>query len=347
MEVYNVPQKRRYWVVRAESGLYYDHFIKYGLIALGHIDELVFPECKEKPFYPEFSYLESKLKRLHNSQKLKKGRTSAHINQLKAFLQEMNIGDLVVTIGESSLSFGRITGHPRLDRTPLPILNEKGTERRIDLNYNLRRNVSWGPRIHRNNLPFGLLQSLRANQTLFNIDNHLEAIYHTLYPAFTFDNKLYLSAKINTKDGISNYAITSLLSILNELEVIAKEIDNGISSKNFDNFFQKYVKEDKITITTKAQFHSPGDIWNTISSIAGNLDSWITYTIAAYSMLFGNKKLGFDGLIDLKTRQKIWDLVIDRIQRKNVPVIVDRLQLTTPALDTSNLEKETFDEKPF
>lgn len=345
MNIYNVPKEKRYWVVRAEAGIFYDHFIKYGLIALGHIDELFLPECKERPFYPEFSDLESKLKKLHGSKELKKRRTSAHINQIKSFLYEMNVGDWVITVGEYSLSFGRITGHPRLDRTPLPILHETGTERRIDLNYNLRRNVSWGPRIHRNNLPFGLLQSLRANQTLFNIDHHLEAIYHTLYPAFTFDDKLYLSARINARNGISNYDITSLLSILNEIEVIAKEIENGISSTNFDDFFKKYVTEDKLTIKTKAQFYSPGDIWNTVSSIAGNLDSWGIYTILAYSMLFGNQKLGFDGLIDLTTRQKIWDIVLGRIQKKNIGAAIDRLQLTTPALDTSKLEQQTLDEK--
>lgn len=342
MKIYNVPQERRYWVIRAESGIYYEHFLKYGIIALGHIDELGLPE--EKPFFPEISYISSKLQRLHDAQELKRRRTFAHVNQVKTFLQEMNIGDWVITIGEHSLSFGRITGYPELNKKPLPILHEKDAERRVDLHFNLRRAVAWGPLIQRGKLPFGLMQSLRANQALFNIDHHREAIYHTLYPAFTMDNKLYLSAKINTEDGISNYAITSLLSILNEIEVMAKELGNGISAGNFDNFFEKYAHENIITIKTKAQFHSPGDIWNEILSIARNIDTWMFYAVAGYSMIFGNTKLGFDGLIDLATRQKIWDIVIDRMEKKNVSGVVGVLKLTIPELDTSKLEIATNDD---
>ena len=38
MEIYQVPDEKRYWVVRAESGRYYDHFTKYGVVALGHLN---------------------------------------------------------------------------------------------------------------------------------------------------------------------------------------------------------------------------------------------------------------------------------------------------------------------
>jgi hypothetical protein len=36
MKIYKIPEEKRYWVVRAESGRYFDHFIKYGVVALGH-----------------------------------------------------------------------------------------------------------------------------------------------------------------------------------------------------------------------------------------------------------------------------------------------------------------------
>ena len=343
MNIYDVPEDRRYWVVRADSGTYYDHFIRYGIVALGHLDDLNLKESRDTPYQPDLVSLETALKRMHETKEIKTRRALAHFNQVRSFISEMNIGDWVLTIGDASIQFGRITGTPRLDKTPLPIVYDAEKGKEVALEFNLRRKVSWGPKIKRNILPFGLLQSFRANQTLFNIDYHWDAIYHSLYPVFKRENNLYLSANINTKERVKNFSITSLLSLLNEIEVIAKEFDNIKNTEDFKRIFKQYIKYDDITITTKAEFHSPGEIWNRISDfIPGS--KGIALVVLAYSMIFGNHELGFDGLVDLETRQKFWDIFIDRIKENNIEDTVKDLDLTVPRANTQKLESNANDE---
>jgi len=346
VEIYTIPEERRYWVVRADNGKYYEHFTRYGIIALGHLDGLNLSESGNNIFQPNTSSIEDSLKKLHESLELKNRRTSTHLNQVKSFLREMKVGDWVLTVGSHAIRFGRIIGAPRLDKTPLPIIYDEETGRKVVLEYNLRRKVAWGPSIKRNILPFGLLGSLKANQTLFNIDYQWDAVYHSLYPAFKRGKDLYLSARINTENKVKNYSVVSLLNMLNEIEVISKELENGISPSNFDQIFKTYASNNQITVTTKAEFHSPGEIWNAISAgLAGSLDTWPTYAVIAYAMLFGHKKLGFDGIIDLETRQKLWSLVINRMKNNNIENVVNDLELSFPNAKTEKLETDEKDEQ--
>jgi len=344
-EIYTVPEDRRYWVVRAESGLYFDHFTRYGIIALGHLDDLNLKENRDSPFRPNTESVENDLKKLHESLSLKSRRTSTHLNQVKSFIAEMGVGDWVLTVGHSSIRFGRITGSPRIDKSPLKIVYDEETGREVTLEYNLRRKVVWGPVIRRNVLPFGLLKSLRANQTLFNIDHHWESVYHSLYPVFKRGDSLYVSARINTEERVKNYHVVSFLGFLNEIEVIAKEFSTLQSGTPFDEIFNHYLENDYLTVTTKAEFHSPGEIWNEITTLVGSLDSWAAYAVCAYAMIFGNQKLGFDGLLDLQTRQKLWEVVIERVRAKNLEGVVKNLELTAPKSNTEKIENDDSDEK--
>ncbi len=346
MEVYTVPESRRYWVIRADGGEYFEHFIDNEVIALGHLDGLNLDESIEQPFEPNYDIIEHKLSKLHESQGHDKGRTTTHIKQVKAFLSEIQVGDWVLTVGNYSYRFGRVTGLPRLSKKLLKVKTEQSSRRNTHLKYHLRRQVVWGPSIKRTVLPYGLRTSLRAHQTLFNIDDHSAAVYHSLYPLFIKNNNLHLSARINTEDNVKNYAVVSLLSFLDEIEVISKEFENELNEENFDVRFNQYALNGSLTITTQAAFHSPGDVWNTLFSgnINIHLDSWVIYAAISYSMIFGNKGPGFDGLLDLKTRQKLWDLVIDRMNKKNIPSVVKTLDLTTPMANTKKLENKNKDE---
>jgi hypothetical protein len=346
MKIYEVPNERRYWVVRAESGRYYDHFTKHGLIALGHVNGLDLQETVEGDvFCPDEGELNNSFLSYHESKKNKKQRASSQLAQVKAFVYEMSVGDWVMTVGHNSVRFGRIISRSFVKKDVVSVIYDPETGFKVDMNFNLRRQVQWGPTISRKLLPYGLIKSLKANQTVFCLDKNWVAVYHSLYPAFHKDNKLFLSAKINTEENIKNYSVTAIFNLLNEIEIIGKEFALGNSLNNFDDVYTRYIDEDRLSITTKAQFHSPGEIWNTISPLAENinLDTWTTYTVVAYSMLFGNQKLGFDGLIDLETRKKIWDVVIERIRVNKAEKVVESLKLEMPSENTNRLEDSSND----
>lgn len=345
MQIYRVPDERRYWAVRAESGKYFDHFTTHGVIALAHLNLLELEDTTEKSPPLDWKTLRGNFLRHKEVLKNTKNKTSSHLAQVQSFLYEMKVGDWVVTIGHGALRFGRIIGKPFIKKDPLTIVYDRQTGRKVDMYMDLRRQVEWGPSIARRDLPYGLLLSLKANQTLFCLDARWEAIYHSLYAAFLRDDKLYLSAKITTEDDIKNHSVSTIFKLLDEIEVIGKEFARTGKIDDFENVFSEYIDQDQLSITTKAQFHSPGEIWNAVTATVGqvNIDHWITYTVTAYSMLFGNKKMGFDGLVDLDTRKKIWDLVIERIKKNRAEKVVDSLQLELPKIDTSKLEDSSKD----
>lgn len=345
MSVYVVPSARRYWVVRAESGLYYDHFTRHGVIALGHLNVLDLASTTEDDAQFNWEVLQKNFKSLTETDPNLKQIGKLHLSQAKSFLYEMSVGDWVMTIGAGSVRFGRIISKPFIERRPIVIVYDPERGPTVEMDMHLRRSVQWGPSILRQKLPYGLLLSLKANQTVFCMDAKWEAIYHTLYAAFRKDNLLYLSAKITTEQAIKNHNISTIFKLLDEVEIIGKEVTLGNSGSDFENVVQNYLETDSLTITTKAQFHSPGDIWNAITGIAEgvNLDSWATYTVVAYAMIFGNQKMGFDGLVDIETRKKIWDLVLDRMKSNRAEKVVSALQIELPNIDTSKLEDNSKD----
>lgn len=344
MNIYTVPEGKRYWVVRAEDGQFYDHFTKYGVAAIGHLMEMTIADTKDGEVYePGEKELIAAYKRLHTSDEHKKRTVSVQLSQIKSFIYEMSVGDWVITVGHKFLRFGRITSSAYISNDLLTIVYEPGRGRKVDMRHNLRRNVVWGPMLARKELPYGLVQSLKSNLTVFNIDKHWEAVHHTLYPAFMRDDHLYLSSKIKADHDIKNYSVSAIFTLLNEIEVIAKEFPRGkLTKDNFEQVYDNYIEQEKLTVTTKAQFHSPGDIWNAISSLGG-IEGWATYMFVGYSMLFGNKLLGLDGLLDLDTRHKLRDLILERVKTNKAGKVVDSLQLEQPKYDTVKLEDDSND----
>tara|TARA_B100001250_G_C19753200_1_gene768816 strand:- start:329 stop:1378 length:1050 start_codon:yes stop_codon:yes gene_type:complete len=346
MKIYDVPGQRRYWVVRAEAGRYFDHFIHYGLVALGHLNRLNIQDCVNADAILGWEDLKERYEASQGALDNSKQQTSSHLAQVRSFLYEMSVGDWVVTVGRGGVRFGRIVGRPAIKKEKLVVLLGPDGSRSESMEMHLQRAVVWGPGLSRGNLPYGLQLSLKANQTVFSLDAKWDAIYHSLYPAFTRDGKLFLSAKIRKKEDIRNHDISTIFRLLDEVEIIGKEMALRGHLGDFENSYAEYIDQNKLTNTTKAQFHSPGDIWNAISGTVGNLapSEWIPYTVLAYAMLFGNQKLGFDGLVDLQTRQKIWDLILQRLKANRADNVVDSVQLELPKIDTSALEDHSKDQ---
>lgn len=339
MRIYEVPSERRYWVVRADGGLYYDHFTKNGLMALGHLNSLgITIEDREK-FLPEEGWLKDIVAKKSQIKKSSKRQESVSFNQIKNFIYDIKNGDWVITVGYNSLRVGIVNGDAYIKNEKIVVYYDPEKDRKVEMDSNLRRNVSWGPVISRSAIPFGLLSSLRANQTVFNVDKHWEAIYHSLYPAFSKEDDLYLSLKIRQEKEINNYSVVQILSFLNEIEVIAKELEGNLSPDNFEELFAQYVVGNLLTLTTKAQFNSPGDIWSKID-FSGLKKPKMAYVLIGYAMLFGNEHAGMDGVVDLETRQRLWSIVADRIEQRDMSHVVTNLELSKPKYDTTILESK-------
>ncbi|WP_162926803.1 hypothetical protein [Vibrio coralliirubri] len=336
-KIYEVPSNRKYWLVRSDGGHYYDHFTRHNVVALAHLNKLNLDECGKGEFAPDADDLRDSYMKLVD-QKSKRAKTKAYtqLNQAKRFIYEMEVGDWVITVGKVGIRYGVITSPSYINHEPLVVEYNDG-EREVKMTKHLRRDINWGPSIRRKNLPYGLSQALRARQTVISLDGHWQALHHSIYPAFKANGDLYLSIKIASEKAINNYSVMSLLKLMNEIEVIGKEFNDDFDVENFEEIFDRYREDDKLTVTTKAQFHSPGDIWTVMSSAVEQYH-WIAPTFVAYGMLFGNKLMGIDGVLDLDTRHKIRDAILERIKANKADKELKKLELQMPKANTDVLE---------
>src|SRR3989339_1157745 len=137
---------------------------------------------------------------------------SPGFNQTKKFVQEIQIGDLALSLNSSSLCIGKVQSDAFIDKNAVE-LKEVGLENCEKMYYTLRRTVNWGPIFSRDSLPHAVVKSLRAQQTVFNIDDHWEPIYHLMFPMFLNEGKLHISLKLGTRNEISTYDISGVFSL--------------------------------------------------------------------------------------------------------------------------------------
>ena len=316
-EIIRRPKNQRIWLVRAEGGTLLGNFRKGEVIALGHIDKLALKEDVTTPFIPDQEDLCSKIQRIYKDDELNERSFKSHYNQILRFIYEIKAGDIVVTPDEpyfSRLHLGRVTGLPRVNKKPIEVVKDIHTGRSTVMTYNLRRAVSWGPTISRCDLPDHLQRALSAQQSVSNLDEHWEAIYHILYPVFLNGDDFHFSIKIDTKDNIDNYTISQFFSFLSEMEMASQIIDkpDNFDEAQFLENFRKIAMNGSLGLLIKARFMSSGDIWGLLAD--GN--NWVTFYMI-YSAIFGSSKLGWDGLIDLHTRQNLSSFIAKRWSEKS------------------------------
>jgi len=344
---YIKPQGQRYWVVRASGGAYYDHFVKGSLIALSHLDPLRIKPSHDSFFHPDFNALESGMKEFYEAKKFPKARFRSHYNQAKSFISEMNVGDLVLTIGYRSVTIGRIISDAFIDPTPVEIIYDIEKDRRVSLFSHLKRKVAWGPTLKRESLPHVMTGSFKANQAVFNIDEHWEALHHILYPIFFDNGVMYISANITQQESISNYSVSQFMAVLSELEVVSKEWDQLLDNEaKFDPIFLNYAMNAALQLSVKADFMSPGSLWGALPPITG-LDAktkkGIIVFMVGYSALFGSEKLGWEGIIDKDTKHKVYDFIEKRLKEGNRKDSIQQLNLKYPDMNTDVLESPSLD----
>lgn len=344
---YQVPDVQRYWVVRADSGQFFSHFREAECIAIGHIDKLELKEDLDNPFSPDFDGLTENLKKYNEADNIGKAQFTSIINQVDKFVNEMESGDLVVTpdFANNRLMVGRITGLPRIDRTPIFLADARtGAESLMQLG--LRRRVVWGDTIRRHSFPQDLLRSLRANQTVFNIDEHWEALHHILFPVFEYDGSVYVSFLIGQNDDIDNLSVSRFFSFLSEAELFASMV-SGIDSIPQGEFFGLLIEAARtrqLSMTVKAQFMSNGHVNGSFSAL-GALGKRGAMLYLLSGILFGNHVTGFDGIIDLETRHKLRDFIIDYWENRGGDYVKSNLKLTMPNTNVKMITEGDGDEK--
>lgn len=240
----NVPSSRNYWLVRTNSGIFFDDFYKNGYISIGWDEfsdiEQLRSEKEEK--------LKEKISQIYKSEK----RPGYILNQIKRFVFNLKKGDMVLIPSENSslIAFGIITDEIYIKDTPLSPINAKNPK----CSYKKRINVNWIRVMNKDKFEPYLRMLLFTHTTVSNIDEYMYYINRTLYPIYLYENQLHFTYHVQVETDISFLHFSKFLNtISNSLNLF-----DNVTGCNFSN--------DKLDI--KTNLNSPGII-EIIGYIAG------------------------------------------------------------------------------
>jgi hypothetical protein len=262
LDIPNRPPDQRFWVVRASGGQFVRHFAQAGIVAIGHLDFLNLPLTGSgaRRLELEAPTLE---KQIASARKLTERGAASHVNQVKRFISEISLGDLVVTVDSRHLIIGRVIGNPYISRDSVFLRSTDERSARRDpespMRYQLRRKIAWGPMMRRKDLPYSTSNSLFAHQTVFNFDKYWETVYHLLYPAFTAEDEFFFTINIKETKPLNNYAVTQLFALLTEFEILSRSTDKDVRALSFEQFLQGIEPSDML-LSTQAGFMSKGSV---------------------------------------------------------------------------------------
>lgn len=299
--------QRNFWVVRADKGTLFRKFIQEKFIGIAHLDN------HELPLSSSNEDLVREIYSLYDSDAINHGK----LRQIRSFIQKICPNDWVITLDQSHICVGRVLSNSifhAIDEDP----NYKGK-------ISLRRNVIWGPIIPRNRLPYDLRNSLKSNLTVFNVNKFAESIYHSIFPFFVKDEYLHTTLLINSHYNLKTSSIADLFKLVSSIEQHTfQAIVNTAESVDFS-----------VISTVKAEFSSPGDIRIRFKSIGVSVPKWIPVTLIIYTLLFGNDWTGYQGLLDLKSRQAIISYILKIKEIEKSLELKQDLKLSSPDLKQS------------
>ncbi len=321
----------RQWVVRASKGRFVNHFLHYGLVAIGHLDGLN-ADRFASPREVRSEDMKAALRKPgENGVMPSRAAVTNQANQALSFIHEIKPGDRLLTLDDHQVAIGKVTGDPYFSSEALSIPGRE-PHRPSLMRYKTRREVNWEFRFPRSNLPLNVEHSFRAHQTVFNADRHWEYLYHLVYPIFTDGDHLYFSNMIRQENDIDSFSVGRLLRFYSDLEVALRcfEFDEPVAFAELERRFRASLYSHELIC--RAQFFSKGPVWlkQPIQWIKDYRKTVIA--LLAFQALFGGT-FGFiesPGLITPTMREAAWQVILEIVQRNDMADVLDKLLLDAP-----------------
>lgn len=300
-KVFVYPEGQRIWLVRASGGKHFQNFLKHGVVAIAHIDKLIKKHAlKEIPSRDILRrYLEAEtdnffespltvLKTLDDAKdeadsdielaeeeyfesKMSLANREAQVNK---FVQEMRLGDLVVTLCKSDIVIGQFTSDSYIDETVLSNTVYRGAkEPKIEyLDSKLRRNVAWGKPFSRELISAGLKKPLLARNTVSSLDENWDKIYSLIYPVFVRRDIVYFSNRVAKSGPVSTRSMCRLLDFV----VCTQLATDALLKQTFPGFDLAKLLEESLhgtdfqeRLTSQAEVMSPGYFHHAVRVLDG------------------------------------------------------------------------------
>ncbi|MDG2662393.1 hypothetical protein P7M31_16105 [Vibrio parahaemolyticus] len=295
-----ISDDTKYWFVRAgnNGGKYFYHFKDNDVVALGHanIAELNFDEQHELNGDDKAAIIGSVRNALNHSGE-SPSQISNKTNQLNRFLNEMNIGDIVISINDTSMMAGIVTSDTYYSSVALAPSDSTSN---VHCEFLLRCNVRWGRVKPRGLMPTELEKAFRFTGSVmqFSLEEQIKALNHWLYPVHMTEEEVCCTLRINSREDLSNHQLTRLSKFLDDLELVTAYFETSFSESaelSLEELLQFIdMNRADFSYTLKAQhlFMSPG---HQFIQLPGSNNRKYLYA-ALLNLLLSNETLAFENL---------------------------------------------------
>ncbi|WP_263560043.1 hypothetical protein [Paenibacillus polymyxa] len=202
-----IPEDRRYWLVRTQSGEFYDEFFHDGFIGIGwnefsDIEKFLNTEKDEMTDLISITY-----KPDEGEKPPQPGRI---YGQIYRFLSELNVNDIVMipSSNSSHISFGIIESEPYIEE-----VSETGLDMGL-CPFIKRRDVNWIKTVQRDRLDPYLYRMMQAHQAISNANDYANYIDRTLHSFYLKGDKAHLVVDVKQEKQIPAVDMISYVSTL-------------------------------------------------------------------------------------------------------------------------------------
>lgn len=226
-----INNEANFWMVRANSGIYYTDFIMRHYVGIGH-NEISLQEAKEQTNERLMEIFKERKPKDEQGNKIPTGTYTTWIGQLKRFANELTPGDYVVVPSEASerFSLGVVVGDP-MEYSDEELSQLENVEGRENSPYKKRIQVQFLKSFNRSEADPALYKMIYTQATLSQINQYASYILRAVFDAYVSDDKIYLTFPVNQKKDIPARPFTSFTYHLTEsYHTIDPEVEPIIKS---------------------------------------------------------------------------------------------------------------------
>jgi restriction system protein len=228
-KVVEVPINRSYWLVRTDSGLFYNDFIEKEYISIG------WNEFSEKEYFINKQASEYQRKEIKN--KYPEKQETRIYNQIRKFIFDIKRDDVVMIPSENSkiINFGIV----KSDYYKREIDREDG--------FIKARKVEWIKPVSRDNLDPYLYRMMQAHQTINNAKRYAHYIDRTMYSLYNKGDRCYLNVKVGKKGHLAAYDLSMYLNSI----LMSIELTNTFDINNYSSCYSIEDLDIKVNVQSK------------------------------------------------------------------------------------------------
>lgn len=236
-----VPSSQNYWLIRTQSGAFYDTFAENDFVGLDHAELSIKDLNHLRNLYIDdnkfLGSIKESLKDFYTDKNTKEltvpERRISHIaNQVFKFYRRVKKGDIVIIPSFSSVrvSFGVI------EETSLAEFNEAELRKFDTSTQFLNKRVKWIGDFNRKDLDPNIFKMFTSHQAINNVGSYADVIERTLHDFFVLDNEAHVVINVQQQNNIKARELFGLgYNFLELVDTVIRELEiEGVTADDFE-----------------------------------------------------------------------------------------------------------------